>query len=444
MTKMQVNIQSRKLIKPSKPTPPHLRTYNISLIDELNESMYLIRILFYPHSDLDYARLEQSLARVLPLFYPLAGRYNKQKHHIDCNDEGADYSIAQVVDRQLDQLISAESEQLNHLLPLHVCAADEPTDPILAIQINKFPCGGVATGVCASHRIFDAASVGIFLTAWSRIATSPNYDDDIIIRPDFDSPLYFPSENLPPIQASRTLDKSLVSKRFVFNKNAIATLRERLTSSNEWKRKNGGDRPPSRALVVSAVLTQALMRVDAKSSSRGSLVAQAMNVRERTVPPVSKHSCGTWVSMTYLELDANERRAMERNFAGMATKMRESIVEGLKDCTRILSDKEFGRWLMVSSYFDAAEKADRKDYKVVWISDWSKFGDYEIDFGFGKPVWVGLGDMPFKDVFILMNTKDNDGIEAWVYLHESNMMFFERDEDLRSLTNNYPFIRSSL
>ncbi|KAL3635106.1 hypothetical protein CASFOL_022160 [Castilleja foliolosa] len=431
---MQVNILSRKLIKPSKPTPTHLRTYNISLIDELNPSMHVIRILFYPHSDhaeLDYARLEQSLARVLPLFYPLAGRYNKENHCIDCNDEGAHYSIAQVVDRQLDQLIGTESEQLNHLLPLDICAADEPTDPILAIQINKFECGGVAIGVCASHRIFDSASLGIFLTAWSRTA---NDEDDINIRPDFDSPVYFPSENLPPLQfqVSRTRDKTIVSKRFVFDKNAVAKLRESLTSSNEWK--TTSTRPPSRVVVVSTVLTQALMRADAKSSSRGSLIAQAINVRERTVPPVSKHSCGTWVSLTYLEFDANESRVMERNFAGMATKMREASLEGVKDCARILSDKEFGRWVLVDSYFDAEEKAGGKDYKVVWVTDWSKFGDYELDFGFGKPEWVSLADVPLKDMFILMNTKDNDGIEAWVYLHESDMVIFEQDQDLQSLT----------
>ncbi|GFP85201.1 acetyl-coa-benzylalcohol acetyltransferase [Phtheirospermum japonicum] len=237
---MTVNILSRKLIKPSNPTPPHLRTYNISLIDELNPSMHVIRILFFPQSDhakLDYACLEQSLAQVLPLFYPLAGRYNKENHHVDCNDEGAEYAVAQVVDRKLHQLIGAESEKLNQLLPLDICAADEPTDPMLAIQINNFQCGGLAIGVCASHRIFDSASLGIFLTTWANAAASTNAD--VIIRPDFDSPIYFPSENLPPLQfqVSRTRDKSIVTKRFVFDKNAIARLRERLTSSEEGGRR---------------------------------------------------------------------------------------------------------------------------------------------------------------------------------------------------------------
>ncbi|KAK6146334.1 hypothetical protein DH2020_020203 [Rehmannia glutinosa] len=433
---MKVNILSRKLIKPCKPTPSNLRTYNISLIDELNPSMHVIRILYYP-SDFMAGKtlsLEEALAKVLPLFYPLAGRYNKEKHHVDCNDDGAEYAIAQV-DCQLHQLIGdgVKSEQLNYLLPLDICAADEPTDPMLAVQINRFQCGGLAIGVCASHRIFDSASLGIFLAAWANAAT----DGKLVICPDFDSPSYFPSENLPPLQfqVSRTRDTSIVTRRFVFNKNAISRLRKSL--STEWISNANSERPPSRVVVVSTVLTQALMRADRAKhgKSRASLLAQAINVRERTVPPVPKHSCGTWVSLSYLEFTADESHRMEDNFVELALKMREATIQGVRDCARILSDKEFGRWVLVDSYFDASQKADSSDYKVVWITDWSKFGEYELDFGFGKPIWVSLADVPLKDLFILMNTKDNDGIEAWVYLHESDMPFLEQDQDLQLFTN---------
>ncbi|KAL0377075.1 UNVERIFIED_CONTAM: Salutaridinol 7-O-acetyltransferase [Sesamum calycinum] len=173
---MKVDVVSRKLIKPCKPTPSDLRTYKISIIDELNPSMHVIRILYF---ESDHAvngkhmiSLEESLSQVLPLFYPLAGRYNKEKHSVDCNDEGAEFSVAEV-DCSLHQLIGAEvkSEQINHLLPAEIGATDEPTDPMLAVQINRFQCGGLAIGICASHRIFDSCSVGIFLKAWANAST---------------------------------------------------------------------------------------------------------------------------------------------------------------------------------------------------------------------------------------------------------------------------------
>ncbi|KAK4380873.1 Stemmadenine O-acetyltransferase [Sesamum angolense] len=337
--------------------------------------------------DLNTAQItiRKSLSQVLPLFYPLAGRYNKEKHSVDCNDEGAEFSVAEV-DCSLHQLIGAEvkSEQINHLLPAEIGATDEPTDPMLAVQINRFQCGGLAIGICASHRIFDSCSVGIFLKAWANAST----DGGLVICPDFDSPSYFPSENMAPLQYEG---------------------RSSFCSTNPG------------------------FCVTGQNTGVESL-AEAINVRERTVPPVGKYACGACFSISYLDFSPNQSHEMEQNYLGMVLKMREATVQGVKDCARILSDKEFGKWVLVDSYFDAAQKASGPDYKVIWVTDWSKFGEYELDYGFGKPVWVSLADVPLRDLIILMNTKDNDGIEAWVYLYESDMAYFERDEDLRMLT----------
>ncbi|KAK4424721.1 Pelargonidin 3-O-(6-caffeoylglucoside) 5-O-(6-O-malonylglucoside) 4'''-malonyltransferase [Sesamum alatum] len=403
---MNVNVVSRKLIKPCKPTPSHLHTYKISLIDELNPSMHVIRILFYPSDQVVNGKhitsLQESLSEVLPLFYPLAGRYNKEKHYVDCNDEGAEFLIAEV-DCQLHQLIGPEvkSEQLNHLLPLEIGAADEASDPI---------------------------SQATFLKAWSNVAI----DGGLVIRPDFDSPLYFPPQNLAPFQfgMSRTRDTSILTKRFVFDKNAICMLRERLRK--EWT----NERPPSRVVVVSACLTQAILRADRKKhgKSRASIIEQEVNVRERTVPPISKYSCGNWASMNFLESTADESYGLECNFFEIVSKMRKVIIQGIKDCERILSDREFGRKVLIDCEFEVAKKSDSQDIKVIRISDWSKFEDYELDFGYGKPVWASLADVPIEDFMILMNTKGNDGIEAWVFMHESDMPYLEQDEDLRMLT----------
>ncbi|KAK6146331.1 hypothetical protein DH2020_020200 [Rehmannia glutinosa] len=433
---MKVNVISRKLIKPCKPTPSHLSIYNISLLEELNSPINVFRILYYPSHVVagKIISLEEPLAQVLSLFYPIAGRYNKEKHQIDCNDDGAEYAVAEV-DCRLDQVIGVgtKSKQLNHLLPVDICAADEPTDAMLAVQINRFQCGGLTIAICASHRFFDSASLGMFLKVWANAAN----DGELVIRPNFDSSSYFPSEKLPQLRSrvSRTGDKSIVAKKFVFDKNIISILRESL--STKWRSKANTERPPSRVVVVSALLTQALLRADRAKhgKSRASLIVQAIDLRERTVPPVPKHCCGSLFLYNHLKLTADESHNIMKNFVRMSLKLRQAIIQGMKDCTRILSDKMFGRWVLVDSHIDATQKSNNPDYKVIRITDWSKFGEYELDFGFGKPIWVSLADVPLKDLFILMNTKDNDGIEAWVYLDESDMVFFEQDEDLRIFTS---------
>lgn len=431
---MKVEVQSRKVVKPATPTPPHLRRYKISMIDDLNPPMHVIRILYYPYPP-RFLDLESPLAQILPAFYPLAGRYLKHHHAVDCNDAGALFSHALVhchlTDLTMDPTLPPS--HFNSLLPVDIAAADDPTDPMLAVQVNTFLCGGVAVAVCASHRIFDACSLTILLAAWADAAGDK--PEGLRIRPNFTSSSLFPSENAAPLDfgVSRTRNGKIVGKRVAFDQSVISRLRA-------WADLDGGERPPSRVVLVSAVLTQALLRADTAKHCghhhRAALVAHAVNVRERTVPPVPRHACGTWVSMSCTELSGDERRDAERDFPGLASRMREATMRGVRDCARIFSEEEFGRWALVDSYAEIAEKGSRPDYKAIYVTDWSKFGDYELDFGFGKPVWVSLADVPLEDLFILMNTKENDGIEAWVYLDESNMQYFEKDEEIKLLVSN--------
>ena len=55
---------------------------------------------------------------------------------------------------------------------------------------------------------------------------------------------------------------------------------------------------------------------------------------------------------------------------------------------------------------------------------------YEVDFGWGKPIWVGRVSLPFKNVVVFIDTKSGGGIEAWVNLNEEDMAKFESDTNL--------------
>ncbi|XP_021802234.1 salutaridinol 7-O-acetyltransferase-like [Prunus avium] len=57
------------------------------------------------------------------------------------------------------------------------------------------------------------------------------------------------------------------------------------------------------------------------------------------------------------------------------------------------------------------------------------FGMYEIDFGWGKPIWVSIPGDILKNVATLIDTKEGDGVDAWVSLSEEDMALFERDRN---------------
>ncbi|XP_027174673.1 vinorine synthase-like [Coffea eugenioides] len=91
--------------------------------------------------------------RVINKIYPLAGRINDTNLcFIDCDDSGALFIEAQV-HAQLSEKLSQSTaiEELNQYLPLEPYAHDADNIP-LAIQISFFECGGMAIGVCISHK----------------------------------------------------------------------------------------------------------------------------------------------------------------------------------------------------------------------------------------------------------------------------------------------------
>ncbi|KAL3497725.1 hypothetical protein ACH5RR_040457 [Cinchona calisaya] len=96
-------IISKDLIKPSSPTPKHLKTYNLSVLDQLSPRFYYPIVLFYPALDSKNScnikdissRLKKSLSEALTHYYPFAGQISG-KDFIVCNDEGVDFYEARI------------------------------------------------------------------------------------------------------------------------------------------------------------------------------------------------------------------------------------------------------------------------------------------------------------------------------------------------------------
>lgn len=423
---MKVQIMSRKFIKPSIPTPKNLCTYKLSCMDELNTTMNVVGILYYPSSDniRRVNNLEKSLAQILPQFYPFGGRYNKENHFVDCSDQGAEYVEAQVLDCALNEIIlsGVEPMELNDLLPLEIGAADEATYPILSVQITKFKCGGTAIGICISHRIVDACSFGTFVSAWAKASLG---DKSEPIRPKFDSQFYLPGENSAFGSTRSTKDTSTVTKRILFDREAIQTLRDRVSNN---------DRPPSRVVVVSSFLADALLRSDRAKhvQPRACVIMQEVNIRERTVPPLSKYSCGNLVLLTTVECSADESKSMD--FESFVPLLGNNAKKAVSDCANILFNSENGHNILVDYYLGANEKLNESGINGLRFTDWSKFKFYEADFGFGKPIWTSVANIPIRNLVMLMNTKNNDGIEAWVHLLAEDMAYFEQDKEIKKLT----------
>ena len=144
LLKMEVKIISEETIRPSSPTPSHLKNFKLSLLDQLYASSYVPILLFYSPRDGTrdtgqvLTRLKDSLSETLSCFYPLAGRI-KDRVSIDCNDEGVTFLISQVMNCHLFEFLNnPQIDFLDRFAPCQCYSVAETSNVTgqIAVQVR--------------------------------------------------------------------------------------------------------------------------------------------------------------------------------------------------------------------------------------------------------------------------------------------------------------------
>ncbi|XVF49689.1 hypothetical protein PTKIN_Ptkin04bG0033300 [Pterospermum kingtungense] len=433
---MKVQIISTETIKPSSPTPHHLRTHKLSLFDQLAPPVYIPTVLFYsPTTEISPTKksglLKHSLSKTLTHFYPFAGRV-KDCYTIDCNDDGATYIEAQVDSDMSEVLKEPGMDMLLQLLPCDPLEKlPEPSaQVILAVQVNYFACGGMAIGVCVRHVVADASAAASFAKTWAAVATGIDTELDCVV---YDCTHLFPPQNLSGLWKSIEKTKhvlllaEVVTKRFVFDGSKISALRNEIGSGPCLYR-------PTRVEAVSSLIWNALITGD--DTENGEVVpmhvATAVNLRKRMNPPLPQLCMGN----IYHTAMANSVMAKTPNRNSLAEKLHEAILK--------INDKHIRQFYGSGAHLNvmknmAAELGKNPRAGVFNFSSWCRFPFYETDFGWGKPIWFGTA-LKLNKLAILLDTSDGKGIEAWIELPKEEMAKLEQDPEILAYASLNPTI----
>ncbi|KAM2695483.1 hypothetical protein EV1_039973 [Malus domestica] len=439
-----VEITSRKIIKPSSPTPHHNRFLKLSLLDQLIPSTVTATIIWLyknPNgsnfaaetSETKSERLQESLSKALVYFYPLAGRL-KSPALVECNDEGAHFLEARVNCQLSDFLKQPDIKLLANFIPDNdpKTAQEALGSVLLFIQISVFNCGGIVVAASPSHKLADGTSLHTFMRTWAAINREDRVLGAQLVPPEFTGGSLLPPRelSLPSINASMEI-QSLTTRRLVFDISKIASL----------KSNNGGVVQtfiPSNINLVLAIILKcsiaASRQLKPESWMRPMVLTQMISLRRSIVPEILENVMGNWFWSHPLLFKENETELHE-----LVSKMRQGLTDfRAKKANRFKGEEGF---LVVSE--SQRERADlhkrNKGLYGYWATSLCKLPLYEIDFGWGKPAWVTSPGVR-KNLILLADTKQHDGIEAWVTLDEQEMAIFESDPELLAFGSVNPSI----
>ncbi|WOG81731.1 hypothetical protein DCAR_0100882 [Daucus carota subsp. sativus] len=449
---MAIQVMSERIVKPAVSTPDHLRICKLSFFDQLAPPAHVPLVSFY-HNDTvsrDQTRmyLSKSLSQALARFYPLAGRFVRDGFYVNCNDEGVLYVEAEA-DLELDEFLGIARknvERVNDLVPWNsIGETTLVTTPIMGIKVTVFRCGGLSIAILLSHVIADGYTAATFVHEWAATTSDllglVNHEDVFATKPnkyEFGVANYFPSRDLsaeikPALVPSSKIKKGkIITKRFVFNENAILTLKAKVTKSKNMSR-------PTRVEVVTSTIWKSLVNMAAKNSiHKQSTLYLHLNLRGRTramAPPLPSDNtslCGNF----YMEVPTkvNNNKTDARELHDLVNLLRKSLRNALGECSKISSPGEMFTEI-AKNFNEIEEEKGNEEVDVHLLSTLCRFPVYEVDFGWGKPEWVTTGGMPVELIF-LFDTKCETGIEAIVNLNEADMIEFENDSDIKAYTTS--------
>ncbi|KAH6827697.1 hypothetical protein C2S53_018431 [Perilla frutescens var. hirtella] len=400
------------IVKPSSPTPVTFKHHKLSSFDQIAPPSYIPLIFFYEHDKSKHHEeisrsLKQSLSETLTIFYPLAGTV-KQNSFVDCNDRGAEFVEARV-HAPLAQIIqNPKMEELKQLVPVDTSSSYNDIGFQVLVKTSYFDCGGISVAVCLSHKLGDAASFVTFMNAW---ASTCRGESSRIINPSFDLALRFPPRDPSASGLNVGFTKEKIrTKRVVFDSKKIEKLRQEAAAAS------ASVKDPTKVEAVTALIWRSFIEANkaAMPPATGTSpfgASHAVNMRPRTVPPIPDHTFGNCFAFAYAVVSPEDD---------------DDDVCKLRAAIRAVDDDYINKVLNGDMLFAALDQVGEmfKPGNCIFTS-WRRFPVYDVDFGWGKPVWVSTTPMPYANLVVLMDTPSGDGIEAWVTIKPNEANFFQ-------------------
>lgn len=377
------------LIPPSSSTPN--QTLYLSNLDDQKFLRFSIKYLYLFKNSVSVDILKNSLSRILVDYYPLAGRLRKSKQvdhedddhklEVECNGEGAVF-VEAFMDLCADEFLrfSDKPNRSWRKLLYRVEAQSFLDIPPLVVQVTNLRCGGMVLCTAINHCLCDGIGTSQFLRAWAHITT--NYNADLPVTPSHSRHVLKPQEINSEITCTNVgftkttlFDNDIINQYYrgqpllpsslTFNTSHILHLKRQCTPLLKC----------TTFEIVASHTWQAWVKALDLSPSLHVKLLFSVNIRKRLNPEMPQGYYGNGFVLACAETTVKELVSANLHTAVKLVQRAKSSVtdEYVRSVVNLLEDKTVRTDLSAS----------------LVISQWSKLGLEDLDFGQGRPLHMG-------------------------------------------------------
>ncbi|XP_027120301.2 methanol O-anthraniloyltransferase-like [Coffea eugenioides] len=429
-----VRHKEAELIVPAKTTPQEIRPLS-DIDDQKGHRFHLPMIMFYSYNQcMDEKNpvgvIRDAVAKALFYYYPYAGRLIEgpsDKILVNCTAEGVVFREA-IAEVRLDQLRDFMQPPFPYSKEFLIDASGstEISDsPLMLIQVTRLSCGGLVLAIRINHTVSDAIGLVQFLNAVSQISKDPSSAPSPLPvwqrwllsarNPPYVTCVHNEFEvekNSNSCTEPTTLDSplNLVRKGFFFGAQEIKAIKKYLPPNIPYASKFD--------LVTAFVWRSRTIALQLDPEEIVTLT-YAVNVRGKNKPKLPSGYYGNGFVSPAAVSKVNQLCNNSFVYAlELVKKAKHQVTEGF-----------------IKSAIDYSVLHGKPGYSTLlkdWIvSDASRAGIDDVDFGWGKPIYGGTMDGgPTFNMTVysqFRNNQGDDGLVVPVCLPVAAMENFQKE-----------------